>query len=204
MAAEPLPAAERHAGYAVLATLFARELTPETAAELRTGALRALLPTAADDPEAAAAIAALEAATPGADAPLLPLAGVYGRLFLGAGGKRGVAPYASAYLSPQGRLFQEPARAMADLLRRADRNLAVAGEAPDHLAVQLALMAELAASEDPAAGALADELRTTWLAPWLGDIARDVERLDSSGFYAAAGRLARWLVARDGGLAAAA
>jgi TorA maturation chaperone TorD len=204
MAAEPLAAAERHAGYTVLATLFARELAPETAAELRAGTLRALMPTAAADPEAGAAIAALEAATPAAGEPLLPLAGVYGRLFLGAGGRRGVAPYASAYLSPRGRLFQEPAAAMADLLRRADRDVAIAGEAPDHVAVQFALMAELAASDDPAAAALGDELRTAWLAPWLGDLAHDLERLDSSGFYAAAARLARWLVDRDGGLAAAA
>ncbi|WP_170755877.1 molecular chaperone [Ruegeria lacuscaerulensis] len=67
----------------------------------------------------------------------------YSRIF-DMGGKHGALPYASIYLSDSGRLFQQPARDMAALLQELDMRLPTdLKEPPDHLAVQLQVMAEL-------------------------------------------------------------
>ncbi|MFW5678740.1 MAG: TorD/DmsD family molecular chaperone [Pseudomonadota bacterium] len=184
--------------FRVLSAVLAREPSSEMRDRLADGLLHDLLPVAADDPEAMAAldrVAAAAAADPGD--PPRRLAAAFAGLFLGGGGKRSALPFASVYRSPTGRLFQEPAVAMTDLLRRADLDLAPGAEAPDHVAVQLALLADLLERGDPASLALAAELRDAELLPWLPDFVADCARFDASGLYAAASFLALWLARRD-------
>lgn len=196
MAAEPKGADERLAAWRVLATVFAAEPSAEVLEEIRAGGLEALLPDAAGDPEAARALEALRTAAAG-DGARLDLAAAYAGLFLGAGGPRSAPPYASAYLGARGRLYDAPARAMARLLREADLDVADRGEAPDHLAVQLALLGALLERADAPARALHAELCDRWLLSWVPAFAGDVRRLDRTGFYAAAADLALWFLRRE-------
>lgn len=77
---------------------------------------------------------------------LLDLRSVYAKLFLGAGGRRSAPPYHSAYASDKGLLFQSQMTEMADILRELDLSVVTSmKEPPDHIAVQLNVMAELAA-----------------------------------------------------------
>lgn len=198
MAVDLAPDARRAAAFRVLATILARELTAETRTLLADGILADLVPDARDDVDAAAAlerVAAAAAADPGD--PPRRLAAAFAALFLGGGGPRSALPYASVYRSPTGRLFQEPAAAMADLLRRADLDVAVPGEAPDHVAVQLALMAALAEADDATGTELRREVRDAHLLPWLPNFAADCARFDTSGLYAATASLALWLTRLD-------
>lgn len=82
------------------------------------------------------------------DAAADRLATAHSRAFL-VGGPRAAPPYASVWLSPRGLLWQEPARAMVRLL--AETGVVVdAGtvEPPDHLGIQLNLLAVLLERED--------------------------------------------------------
>ena len=134
----------------------------------------------------------------------LTLAGHFGTLFLGAGGrKRGAHPHASVYRDGGRTHGPSQERAAAFL---AAHGLDVTGTVPepaDHIAIMLAALAALAAREaetlDPAeADALAEAQRafaTEELTPWLGDFRERVEAGDPSGFYAALARLAEGAVA---------
>lgn len=194
------PLERRVAAWRALAAILARAPSSEMRDGLADGVLHALLPEAADDAQARAALdqlATAAAADPGD--PPRRLAAAFAGLFLGAGGPRSALPFASAYHSPSGRLFQEPAVAMTDLLRRADRDLTKAGEAPDHVAVQLALLADLLEQGDAASLALAKELREAQLLPWLPEFAADCARFDGSGLYAQAAFLVLWLARQEVG-----
>ncbi|MDR3535690.1 MAG: molecular chaperone TorD family protein [Acetobacteraceae bacterium] len=105
-------------------------------------------------------------------------------LFSGAGGPANVPPYASAYA--EGRLYGAAAARMQAELSRLD--LAVAGdcrEPPDHVAIQLTILAELLWREPPET---AEAFRRTELA-WLPAFCGSCATRDSTGFYAGAALL---------------
>ena len=165
-------------------------VAPDTAglAAYRTPAGQALLDGLRADPALApvgAALAGLVA--PGADlaASATRLAAAHSRAFL-MGGLHAIAPYASVWRSPRGLLWQEPARAMARLL--ADCGLAVdpsTTEPPDHLGIQLNLLATLVERE--AAGAAvpipADVFVRDHLLSWLPGLAGACDRLRDPFLY---------------------
>jgi len=140
---------ERAAVYRWFAGLFAREPTIETLRIYRSSEGNALL----------VAFSEIEPLSPVVDALFvrvmqppestlgevaLDLSAEYARLFLGVGGRRSAPPYASFYTSAEGRLMQEAAAdARVDLDRMNLRPADDFREPPDHLAVQLELMAEL-------------------------------------------------------------
>lgn len=75
---------------------------------------------------------------------VLDLAGEYARLFLGTHPHLSAPPYASAYLSPTGLLYQESTGVMNRLLSELDLNTAPDIREPaDHLAIQLNVLATL-------------------------------------------------------------
>jgi TorA maturation chaperone TorD len=180
-----------------LAAIFAAPVEPGDIAHWRSpegeAALAALAAEAGVRAEVAATLAAL-----GADPAALERA--YHRLFSGLAGPRTVAPYQSVFTSPRGLLWQEPAGEMKILLERYDLHPdgVLAHEAPDHLAVELALLAELLRRRDEAG---VRHLLAAHLVPWVGRFAEACGEVDEQGFYAAAARAAARLaqVLHDGG-----
>ena len=206
LAVSELSAGERAAVYRWLAGLFAREQTVESLRHYRSAEGRALLGALGEiAPLAPAAESVARSTTdiPEADLPgrALDLAGDFARLFLGVGGRRTVPPYQSFYSSPEGRVMQAPAAAMQGALRQRNRRLAEAfPEPPDHLAVQLSMLAELVETA-PAAEQAA--FLDTRLLGWIGEFAARCAAADRTGFYAVAARaLADFAVADRAALAA--
>ena len=195
---EQLSDDERAFVYRWLAGVFARELSVEALAAYRTAEGAALLQHLARQPALAVFVRELLARTAG-EGSLQPeareLAGAFARLFLSAGGRRSAPPYESAYTSERGLLFQEAVDRMgenlAELALTLPRDFP---EPPDHIAVQLSVMAELAGRcEGLAAGeeleALVGKQQSfleARLIPWVPRFRDDCVAFDRSGFYAAA------------------
>jgi TorA-specific chaperone len=100
----------------------------------------------------------------------------YGMLFEGIGGPKTVSPYESVHRG--GRLFGAPAAEMEAILAAHDLSVAAsAHEAPDHLAVELAVAARLLADGE----AIIERLRS-----WVPAFAADCAAADSCGFWAGA------------------
>jgi TorA-specific chaperone len=189
-----LGAAERAAVYQWLAGLFAAEPTVDALMVYRTAEGAALLQDLRE----------IEALAPVADevadwirhasvADLRviarDLAGEFAFLFHGAGGRRSAPPCKSFYVSATGRMMQEPAADMAQRLRQLDlRRDGGFVEPPDHIAVQLAVMARLATTAPPAeqAAYLADQI-TDWLDAFAARCARGTPY----GFFAVAAAATR-------------
>lgn len=123
----------------------------------------------------------------------------YCLLFLGAGGP-GAAPFESAYRG-NGRLFQQPAADMAEMLAQCGLSLAENfPEAPDHLAVELTLLQESLcraascgdADAIAAATALLERLRE-----WVPLFTSACRKNDLTGFYAGVASLLEQML-RDG------
>jgi TorA-specific chaperone len=105
----------------------------------------------------------------------------YGMLFEGIGGPKTVSPYESVHRDG-GRLFGPPAAEMEAVLAAHDLSVAVSThEAPDHLAVELAVAARLLAEAEPDADAIIERLRG-----WIPSFADDCAAADSNGFWAGA------------------
>lgn len=136
----------------------------------------------AADPALAPAAGALVAALHAHDLPALNRA--WTLLFTGAGGPGGVPPYASAHT--ESRLYGAAAARMQAELTRLEMSVAAdCHEPPDHVAIELAVLAELLWREAPAE---AEAFRRTELA-WLPAFCRGCEAADPTGFYAASARL---------------
>jgi TorA-specific chaperone len=108
------------------------------------------------------------------------LSGCYTRLFEGPGGPATVSLHESSYAREAGGLRQQATTDMAALLRRCD--LAVRadyGEPPDHLSLEIALLATLLRIGDHAA---ADELRKRLLR-WVPRVVVACAAADPIGFY---------------------
>jgi TorA-specific chaperone len=166
---------------AAFADFFAAPLEATDIAALRQdGRLGGLAPVC-DCPAGQRARDVL-AGLPDATAATSELNAAFCCLFLGAGGPHGNAPpYESAW-SGNGRLFQEPTADMAALL--ATHGLGVAEgccESPDHLAIELALLAALLTGLEPVAAAAL----LTRLLGWVPRFATRCADCDTTGFYAA-------------------
>jgi len=205
-AAPALPAADRAVLLDALARLLACEPSPETVAALAgpdgEAALSGLIDLPGLGVPAKALLDAALAARAAHDndrSTALTLAGHFGTLFLGVGGrKRGAHPHASVYRDG-GRTHGPSQERAAAFLAAHDLDVAeTVPEPADHIAIMLAALAALAGREaetlDPAeADALAEAQRTfarDELMPWLPTFREKVEAGDPSGFYAAVARLA--------------
>lgn len=167
---------------AAFADFFAAPLEAADIAALRAdGRLGGLAPLC-DHPAARRARDVL-AGFADAEAAASTLNAAFCCLFLGAGGPHGTAsPYESAYLGT-GRLFQAPTDEMAALLTAHGIGLAEGVcEPPDHLAIELALLAALLAgpAPDPDTAPLLARLLG-----WVPSFAARCAGCDATGFYAA-------------------
>lgn len=169
--------------FAWLAQVFTAPPSRDLVAAYRRGEAAPVLGRLAEDPELAPGIAEMSRALDASaddDTVTARLGIAFGRLFLGIGGPDTVSPYESVHRC--GRLFQAPASEMAALLAAHDLSVAEATrEPPDHLAVELDLMARLIAADHPDRRVLLARL-TAWV-PAFCELcaARDV-----SGFWAGA------------------
>ena len=132
--------------YRWLSGLFARELEGQVLNAYETPRGKALLHQLASDPLLSPLVSAVrEILNDGArDDRVQELKSVFAKLFLGAGGMRSAPPYQSVYASEKGLLYQTPAMEMTELLRELQLSVdSSLKEPPDHLAIQLNVLAEL-------------------------------------------------------------
>jgi TorA specific chaperone len=182
-----------------LAGLFVAPLSADAVASCRDGLGADFLDILVDAFPCASGVhmmrsALLTEASPGAVAHRLAIA--FTVLFDGVGGHRTVSPYESAHVGSSGRLFQAPVSDMAGLLRQADVSIAdTVCEPPDHLSIELALLARLMRSG--ASRAAEAVLLDDHLLAWVPEFADRCRAADSTGFYAGAARVtADFLVSR--------
>ena len=187
------------------------EMDDDTLATYADGEVRTALTHLAGDPafgEVASAVCDhLDQGRPWDRAARLALAADYGRLFQGAGGRRGVQPTQSGF--GQTNTHGDPWRAMTALFAEAGFALPSGWVEPeDHIGLQLALagalhgaMAEaLRAGDEGAAATAADRLyrlSQNHLAVWVPDFCAAVQRADTGGFYRAVAGLTARLIALD-------
>ena len=184
--------------YQWLGGVFAREVSLEALLAYRSAGGIALLDQVGAHPALAPLAAALRGLAldhEGPETAVADLAGAYSRLFLGVGGRRSAPPYESAYTNERGLLFQEPSSRTAAELADLDLHVSEAfPEPPDHLAVQLEIMATLARRvREAGSAAERDRQRRRQLAflearllPWIGLFGDACVASDRSGFYATA------------------
>jgi TorA-specific chaperone len=183
-----------------LAGLFAAPLPAEAVSSLRVGPGAVQLALLAQIPELAEGAERMRcglAALPDGAAGAAVLAQCHTLLFSGAGGPDTVPPYESAFTSASGRLFGAAEGRFRRLL--AELNLRVAAgpaEPADHVAVELATLAELLAAPHPAADGPCLAVAAV-LQGWLGRFAAACAARDRSGFYAGAATVAAALVGLD-------
>jgi TorA specific chaperone len=183
-----------------LSGLFMAPLSANSVASYRDGLGATFLDIFADDlgcePGAQRMRSALVTeASPAAVARKLSIA--FTRLFEGVGGHRTVSLYESAYIGGSGRLFQSPVSKMEQLLREAGLSTAATSrEPPDHLPIELALLAQMMRRGvgKQARRVLLDDHLLAW-APLFAGRCHDADR---SGFYAGAAQvLAGFLAAQS-------
>ena len=167
-----------------LSAVFAAPPDRDSVASYRRGPAAAGLEGVSALPGCGAAIASMrDALEANADDALVMarVGSAYGILFEGIGGPKTVSPYESVHRDG-GRLFGPPAAEMEAILAAHDLSVAAsAHEAPDHLAVELAVAARLLADDEPDADAIIERLRG-----WLPAFADDCATADSNGFWAGA------------------
>lgn len=176
-----------------LAGVFVTQPTAETVAAARSDAAAPLLAALLADPDLGPGTQRLVTALaePVDDVALAARLGkAFAMLFLGIGGPGTVSPYESVWRT--GRLFQEPAGDMNRLLATHNLTMVAAGEAADHLSVELMLLAHLAGTNHPDETAL---LRR--LAGWVPDFAEAAIARDDTGYFAGAAQMLARLVARE-------
>lgn len=203
---------ERGQLYGWLSRIFMAEPTEGEVASYRSGDGRLLLNALSGDrqlgPGAADMIRRLD--RPGADAPLaVTLAGAYGRLFHGFGGRRSVPPYQSVH-EGEAAVTHGPAwRRMCTLM--AELGLAKpdgVAEPEDHVGLQLAVMAHLSerAARNAEAGDAAgwsgamerrQQFLTDHLLAWVPGFCAGCIANDEDGFYAGAARILDALLAEE-------
>lgn len=200
--------------YGLLARCFEREVDASFAAELAGAA-----PLAADDGALVDGFARMQRAVAGCDgdeAALERLAVAFNRVFFGMGPRTAqkAFPYESVYTSDKGLMMQDAYSQVKAVYREAGfaKNPAFT-EPEDHLAVELAFMAELcaragaalAAGDAAAAEASLVQQRDfveAHLLNWIDRFAADAAAADpgeagEGGFYAHAARFAQRFAAAD-------
>jgi len=167
-----------------LSAVFAAPPDRDSVASYRRGPAAAWLDGVASLPGCGEAVARMQSAieVDADDALVVARVGAaHGMLFEGIGGPKTVSPYESVYRDG-GRLFGAPAAEMEAILAAHDLSVAAsAHEAPDHLAVELAVAAHLLAKAEPDAEAIVERLRG-----WVPAFAADCAAADSNGFWAGA------------------
>jgi TorA-specific chaperone len=171
-----------------LAGLFMAPLSASAVENYRTGLGVDFLDTLAGEPRCAPGVQRIRSAlTPEDPLPKVArrLAIAFTLLFDGVDGPNTVAPYESAHVGPSGRLFQAPTSEMGRLLRQ--WNMAVDDafrEPPDHLSIELALLAQLMrrGASHRAQAALLDDHLLAWVPIFAGRCCN----ADRTGFYAGA------------------
>ena len=171
-----------------LAGLFIGPVSADAVASYRIGLAAGFLDVLAVEPGCKPGVLSMRSALTTEDSPVTAarkLAAAFTLLFDGVGGPETVSPYESAYVGESGRLFGTPAGAMDHLLRRLDLSTHDAlREPPDHLSVELALLARLmrgSSSCDAQAALLDDHLLV-----WVPSFAVRCRNADRTGFYAGA------------------
>ena len=205
----PLSHAERAFVYRWLAGVFAREPSLDALETYRSEEGAALLSQLGSEPTLAVLAGELATRTAGEESlqpAVRELAGAFSRLFLSVGGRRSAPPYESAYTSERGLLFQEAVDRVGESLSELGLTLPPGfPEPPDHIAVQLSVMAEMVNRCDGLAAG--DELEAllrkqhsfleTRLMPWVPRFADDCIAFDRTGFYAAAAESLAAFVSSD-------
>ncbi|WP_415914814.1 TorD/DmsD family molecular chaperone [Rhodopseudomonas palustris] len=116
----------------------------------------------------------------------------FGRLFSGIGGPDAIAPYESAFRCG-GRPFQAPTAEMDALLAAHDVSVATGlAEPADHVSVELSLLSQLIATDDPGRFALQQRL-----CGWIPDFCAACHVRDHRGFWGGAAMLLTALLTRD-------
>ena len=178
----------------LFAAMFAGPLDEAAVKSYRSGQGAEILRALAAEPALRAGIEQMQIALrelPQGNAGTAELARAHVVLFSGAGGPASVSPYESAFTEPTGRLFGASEAAMQALLAAHDLSVAAPGNEPaDHIATELALLAELY-DRSPSAdrSALRDRL-----IGWLPAFRNACRRCDRSGFYAGAATAAAGLL----------
>jgi len=183
-----LARAERAAVYRWRAGVFGREPPAGVMASYAGPEGQALLAHLGEIRPISAVAAALAelAGDPDRAARARDLAGAFAWLFHGVAGRRSAPPFASVYMSARGLIQQEAAAQAADDLARLDARLAADfAEPPDHVAVQLSVMAELVERGERRTQAAILDRR---LLPWVPEFRDACVAGDRHGFYAGAAR----------------
>jgi TorA-specific chaperone len=169
-----------------LAGIFAAPPTTDTIVSYREGIGATLFEALAEEPGCAAGAQRMQSALNAEMSPAAVarrLAAAFTQLFDGVGGAKTVSPYESAYVSASGRLFQAATGNMEELLRQSDLSTDDAfREPPDHLSIELALLAWSIRhdADRQAQAALLDD----HLLVWVSAFADRCRQYDRSGFYA--------------------
>lgn len=207
---------ERSRLYGWLARLFLAEPTQSDVLSYRSGEGRRVLEALQDDPALGPGAAAMGQSLDRAAArgqPAVALAGAYGRLFHGFGGRRSVPPYQSVHEGDSAATHGAAWRRMRALLD--ELGLAKpdgVSEPEDHIGIQLAVMAHLcdgaaraAEDGDGAAWTRAIERQRRFLADhllaWGPDFCAACIANDEDGFYAGAARILAALLVDEQGSA---
>jgi len=174
-----------------LAGLFVAPPSAETVSSYRGGLGAQFLAALSEEPGCATGAHRIQSALITPDSPAAvarQLAAAFAQLFDGVGGTKTVSLYESAHVSVSGRLFQAPAGDMERLLRHSDVSTVDAfREPPDHLSIELALLARLMrhGAGHQAQTALLDRHLLAWV-PIFADRCCDT---DPTGFYAGAAQV---------------
>lgn len=174
-----------------LAGMFVAPPTSGAIVNYREGIGTALFEALAEEPGCLPGAQRMQSALDvegSAEAVARKLAAAFTQLFDGVGGSKTVSPYESAHVSASGRLFQAASGNMEKLLRQSDLSTGDAfREPPDHLSIELALLAWLIRHDTDrrAQAALLDGHLLVWV-PGFAD--RCLER-DRTGFYAGAAQV---------------
>jgi TorA specific chaperone len=174
-----------------LAGIFVAPPTTNTIVSYREGIGATLFEALAEEPGCAAGVQRMQSALNAegsAAAVARKLATAFTQLFDGIGGSKTASLYESAHVGVSGRLFQAASGDMEKLLRQSDVSADEEfREPPDHLSIELALLAWLI-RHDPdrqAQTALLDDHLLVW-APIFADRCREYDR---TGFYAGAAQV---------------
>jgi len=193
-----LPAIDRPMAYRWLAGLYSTEITQEMLKTYADNEGQILLNVLSAEPVLEPVVSAIREAAEEPDryqSLSFDLATSFSYLFLGVGGRYSAPPYQSAYVSKRGTLFQVSAEEMNNILRKLDMSVvSELKEPPDHIAIQLSVMAELAdrsvnaSSGDRIVGPDLIEQQTTFLdghlLGWTPMFRDDCILNDKSKFYA--------------------
>lgn len=190
--------------YGWLSRVFSRELTVDDVRDYSQGHGRRLLQDLSGDeslgPGAADMLKRFDGDADAADLSR-SLAGVYGRLFHGFGGRRSAPPYQSVYESDEGTTHGDAWRRMRLVLQELSLSVPEGFSEPeDHIAVQLAVLSHLCgAAADAADGGdravlerSLDRLRDFLIEhplAWGPAFAADCQAHSGDGFYAGAARV---------------